>query len=136
MGRALLAEWWRYVTHQRLNEPVLALAQHIQQAGYRVGILSNAAPGLEAELRTDWGIAFSWDAVVASGDVGMRKPDPAIYHLAAQRLGSEPSDCCFVDDRSENVAAARAVGMHAIGYDGNTDLLVTELQRAGFIWAS
>ena len=73
---------------------------------------------------------------MASGDVGIRKPDAAIYHLAASGWGSEPSGCCFADDRPENVASASAIGMHAICYDGNTDLLVTELQRAEFIWAS
>jgi len=49
--------------------------------------------------------------VVISGEVGLRKPDPAIYALAAERLGLSAEEIVFVDDLGPNVRAAVAVGM-------------------------
>ena len=52
-----------------------------------------------------------FDAWVISGEVGLRKPDPAIYELAAERLGLPPEACVFVDDLPGNLKPARALGM-------------------------
>jgi len=52
--------------------------------------------------------------VVISAEVGLHKPQPEIYLLAAKRLGEEPRRCVFVDDLRENCAGAEAVGMTAI----------------------
>ena len=46
----------------------------------------------------------------------MAKPEPAIFHLAAERLGLAPAECVFVDDWDKNVEAARDVGMQAVLY--------------------
>ena len=48
-------------------------------------------------------------------EAGLSKPDPAIYHHTLQALGlaNHPQAAFFVDDREENVAAARALGIHA-----------------------
>ena len=55
-----------------------------------------------------------FDTLVISGEVGMRKPQPEIYLLAAERAGARPEDCVFVDDFSVNVEGAEAVGMKSI----------------------
>lgn len=52
--------------------------------------------------------------VVDSSAVGMRKPDPAIYHHTLERLGVAPDRAVFLDDMDANVDAARGVGMHGI----------------------
>jgi putative hydrolase of the HAD superfamily len=54
------------------------------------------------------------DAVNISGEVGLRKPDPAIHRLAAEKLGLPPSACVFVDDVAANFPAAAELGMAAI----------------------
>jgi epoxide hydrolase-like predicted phosphatase len=59
--------------------------------------------------REIWGDLF--DVVVISGEVGMRKPESRIFHLAAERLGLPPRACVFVDDLAPNVRGAAAVGM-------------------------
>jgi putative hydrolase of the HAD superfamily len=51
---------------------------------------------------------------VISGEVGLHKPQPEIFLLAAERLGVDPAECVFVDDLRENVAGAEEVGMTAI----------------------
>jgi FMN phosphatase YigB (HAD superfamily) len=59
--------------------------------------------------RDEWDGAF--DVVVISGEVGMRKPEPAIYLHTATLLGLRPEECVFVDDLSPNVRGAVDVGM-------------------------
>lgn len=83
---------------------------------YRTAILSNADASLRARLRDGLGIHDLFDAIVCSAEIGIAKPDPAIYRLAAERLGLEPAACVFVDDYEANVEAARTVGMQAVFY--------------------
>jgi len=79
--------------------------------GIRTGLVSNSWStshydrGLLAEL---------FDTVVISAEVGLHKPQPEIYLLAAARLGKPPEGCVFVDDLRENCAGAEAVGMTTV----------------------
>jgi len=79
-------------------------------AGLRTGLVSNT---WTLEPPED-GLDGLFDAVVLSGRVGMRKPDPEIYLLAATELEVEPEACVFVDDIPVNVDGARAVGMAGV----------------------
>jgi HAD superfamily hydrolase (TIGR01509 family) len=83
-----------------------------RSAGLRTALLSNS-----------WGSAmeYPWadlepllDVQIVSGAVGLRKPDPAIYQLAAGELGLPLTQCAFVDDLEHNVDAARELGMFAV----------------------
>ena len=49
--------------------------------------------------------------IVVSGECGVVKPDPAIYHLLLSRTGLQPAQCLFIDDRADNIAAAQALGL-------------------------
>jgi epoxide hydrolase-like predicted phosphatase len=55
-----------------------------------------------------------FDDIVISGEVGLRKPEPEIFHLAADRIGLRPEECVFIDDLELNVDGARALGMTGI----------------------
>ena len=93
------------------------------RAGVRTGLLSNSW-GLDYP-RDGWDTLF--DTVVISGEVGLRKPDPAIYRLAAERLGLPPTEVVFVDDLMPNVRAAVAVGMVGVHHT-DIDATVGELE--------
>ncbi len=80
---------------------------------HRVGILSNADLSLRQRLG-ELGIADLFDDVICSAEVGMAKPEPAIYRLAAGQLGLPPEACVFVDDYEPHVIAAEEVGMCGI----------------------
>ena len=67
-----------------------------------------------------------FDAVVVSGEVGMRKPEPRIYVLTAERLGVPVERCVFVDDLPANVRGAAAAGMTGVLHQSR-DQTVTEL---------
>ncbi|WBQ10726.1 HAD-IA family hydrolase [Hyphomonadaceae bacterium ML37] len=58
--------------------------------------------------------------VIVSGDEGVVKPDPAIYAIARARIGLDPAQVVFLDDRQENVAAARAAGFQAELFTGES----------------
>jgi FMN phosphatase YigB (HAD superfamily) len=66
-----------------------------------------------------------------SAEVRLIKPDPAIYEHCLRGLGVTPSDSLFIDDREVNVAAARAMGIHAVQFQ-SIGQLRRELQQAGF----
>jgi putative hydrolase of the HAD superfamily len=97
----------------------------------RLGLLSNAARGFTERLRGR-GVAELFDQVIVSGDVGLAKPDPAVFRLMAERLGVEPAACLMVDDQPEHLASAERVGLrtHLFRRGAAADLLA-ELEAAG-----
>lgn len=106
-----LHEQWRAA--QRAIEPTLTLVRALRPP-YKVSVLSNADATLRQRLERDIGIHDLFDDIVCSAEVGMAKPEPAIFHLAADRLGVPPERCVFVDDFDQNTAAAERVGMKAV----------------------
>jgi epoxide hydrolase-like predicted phosphatase len=93
-----------------------ALVLRARRAGLRTGLLSNSW-GNEYP-REGWDEMF--DAIVISGEVGMRKPEPEIFHHALDLLGVPAGETVFVDDLRVNVLAAAElglVGVHHTSYD-------------------
>jgi len=87
--------------------------RELRAEGYRTAILTNNIK--------EWGAFWKesipldlFDVVVDSCDVGLRKPDPAIFRLTCERLGVAPEAAVFLDDTRRHVESARAVGLHAI----------------------
>lgn len=87
-----------------------ALVRRARATGLRTCLLSNSWG--DSYSRAGWEELF--DAVVISGEVGMRKPEERIYRHAADAIGLAPASCAFVDDIDANVRAARALGMVAV----------------------
>jgi putative hydrolase of the HAD superfamily len=78
----------------------------------RLAVLSNAPASLAATVRSaPWSSAFS--TLMFSSDVGVMKPEPAIYALADDRIGAADDGVLFFDDRRANVEAARRHGWRA-----------------------
>lgn len=66
---------------------------------------------------------LSWfKGILVSGDVGLKKPDREIYKLLLDRYGLEANTCVFIDDRTENVKAASALGFSGIVFKNHTQL--------------
>lgn len=68
------------------------------------------------------GLTHFADAVVSGARAGVAKPDRRIYEIAAEVTGAVPRRCLFVDDRPENVEAARSLGMTGLHYRTVADL--------------
>jgi putative hydrolase of the HAD superfamily len=100
-------------------EPMLAALGRAAEFGIPTGLISNS---WVMDHYTDE-IRQLFDVVVISAEVGLHKPQPEIYLLAAERLGVDPKDCVFVDDLRENCAGAEAVGMTAVLHRNIEDTL-------------
>ncbi|MBW9209968.1 HAD-IA family hydrolase [Mumia sp. zg.B21] len=86
-----------------------------------VALVSNATTRLERDL-VQQGLDDLADTVVNTSRVGHIKPDPRVYFLAAERVGTPVHRCLFIDDTTANVTAAHEVGMTALRYQKIDDL--------------
>jgi putative hydrolase of the HAD superfamily len=108
--------WGRIRRNEEMLEAVGKIHDH-----YKVGLLTNNVK--------EWGgwrdlyPADLFDVVIDSSDVGVRKPDPAIYRLACDGLGVAPERAAFVDDIDANVEGARAFGLTAIQFTTTGEVL-------------
>lgn len=97
-----------------LSTPMVEFVHDARRAGLPVAILTNNV----REFRQWWWPLMDFDAtfdvIVDSHEVGMRKPDPAIYIHTLDVLGAKAARTAFLDDLMANVEAANAVGLHGI----------------------
>ena len=105
----------RMVGELEVYDVMVDAARELRADGYRTSLLTNNI----AEGRDSWRPLLPldelFDDVVDSCEVGMRKPNPAIFRLALDRLGGvDPARAVMLDDHPGNCAGARLAGMHAI----------------------
>ncbi|MDR3738564.1 MAG: HAD family phosphatase [Terracidiphilus sp.] len=96
------------------NTLLLAWQRRLRAAGVKTAILSNMGDAVHAEIERRCAWLALFDVRVWSHQVRCTKPDPRIYRHTLSRLCLEPAKVLFIDDRAENVAAARGLGMHAL----------------------
>ena len=118
---AFMADIWR----QYLGTPNTELIEYARllRPRYRTGILSNSFVGAREREQAAYGFEDLVDDIVYSHEAGMSKPDPRIYALVCTRLGVRPDETVFVDDTDYCVAGASEVGMHAVRYLDNTQVI-------------
>lgn len=112
-ARDLLARAHEDLRPRRL---VLDLVRRVRACGIPAAVLSNSLGRGSYNLYQGYDLDRRFDAVVISDHVGLRKPDPAIYRLAAARIGVPATACVFADDTAANVPPARAMGMAAVHF--------------------
>ncbi|SEF72212.1 putative hydrolase of the HAD superfamily [Bryocella elongata] len=114
----------------QLNEPMVAWAGSLPARGLKRGILSNIGDAMEHGVleRCPW--LKDFDHLTFSHRLKIAKPEAAIYEHAAQGLGVAPEEILFLDDRAENIAAARAAGMRAIQYTDHA-AFIREIEALG-----
>jgi putative hydrolase of the HAD superfamily len=96
---------------------VVQLARDLQRAGYKTGILSNMEKRMLAAMRKKLKWLDEFDVQIYSCEVGMVKPEAEIYRLACRRLGCEPPEALFLDDKKENTEAAKQTGMQSLVFN-------------------
>jgi putative hydrolase of the HAD superfamily len=113
-----------------LRPGMLDHVESLRRRGYRTGVVTNNFKELSALWRARVDVDRLFDTVVDSCEVGVRKPDPRIYHLALERLGGvAPRDAVLLDDFEVNLAGARAVGLHTVHVGDDTDAALADLER-------
>src|ERR1019366_3710943 len=100
------------------------------QHGLLTAILSNMGDSVLANIEREFDYLSSFDVRVWSYQHNMAKPDPAIYRHLLKELGTRPEETLFIDDKLENIEAARALGMQAIQFT-NIDRLREDLVAVG-----
>ena len=105
----------------------------LREKGYTLAVVSNTMRSPGATLRKlleRFGLLRHFAHTVFSDEVGVRKPDPAIFALALRELGGvAPEQTVFLDDFPGNVAAARALGMHGVLVEDDPSGALAELER-------
>lgn len=89
---------------------------------YKTALLSNISIGGLLRRFPARELSTYFDVAVASSEVGYAKPDAEAYLITAKKLGVEPAECVFVDDREDYCRGAEAIGMKAIEYINVSDL--------------
>jgi epoxide hydrolase-like predicted phosphatase len=110
-----------------------AFVEHVRTLrgeGYRTALVTNNVAEFSAHWRAMLPVDELFELVVDSSQVGLRKPDPAIYHLTLERLGDVPPESAvFLDDFAGNVEAATALGIHGILVGDEPTAAITALDE-------
>lgn len=125
-----LAQWDREMW-SRVNVEMKDWVAALRVAGYRTALLSNMQFDMIDHVRASFPWLRDFDHQIFSAELHAVKPDPAIYLHCLEKLGSGPTETVFVDDREENVAAARALRIAGFRFESVAQLR-RELEAAGF----
>ena len=93
------------------NPATLAWHKQLKAAGLRTGILSNMGDSVLESILEKFAWVEDFDVLIWSFQHGMAKPEPPIYKLLIERLGTAPEETLFLDDKLENIEAAREFGI-------------------------
>jgi 2-haloacid dehalogenase len=126
--RAFRKYWHEMVPHA-YDDSVAIMTGFIDE-GRDVTMLTNFASDTFRQAQEIYPFLKLPRGVTVSGDIGLIKPDPAIYDRHTKDFGLTPSATLFIDDSAANIAAARAYGWNAIHFTG-TDNLKEELGKYG-----
>ena len=116
----------RMFGHMTPDEAMIEGVLAARRAGVRTAMLSNSWGEDRYDAKQ---LERLFDAWVISGIEGVRKPDPAIYALAVERIGVPAADCVFVDDLPGNLKPARALGMGTVVHRGDAAQTLAEVSE-------
>jgi putative hydrolase of the HAD superfamily len=112
------------------NPAMVAWQNRLKQRGILTAILSNMGDSVLESVQREYEWIKGFDVLVWSYQLLIAKPDPAIYLHTLKKLGTQPEETLFIDDKRVNVDAAIALGMKAIEFS-TVDRLREDLTAAG-----
>ena len=111
------------------NEPVVGIARHLTgESRFTLMTLNNESDELNRHRIEKFGIGEIFEAFLSSCWLGVRKPTHRFYQRALAIAQADPAKSLFIDDRTQNIAPARALGMSAILFE-SAEQLRPELER-------
>jgi putative hydrolase of the HAD superfamily len=122
---------WDVEMWGKVNRQMVDWLRRLRQGGIKTGLLSNMHTAMITHLRENFDWLDLFDFKTFSAEVGLIKPDAAIYEHTLRGLGARPEDTLFVDDREINVKAARDLGIRAVRFQ-SVEQLRTDLEAMGF----
>jgi FMN phosphatase YigB (HAD superfamily)/DNA-binding XRE family transcriptional regulator len=108
----------QYMAAVQAIEPMRKFAEWVA-ARYEIGLLTNIMPGLVHAMQQKHILpSLDFNAIIDSSEVGLLKPEPAMYELATTRANHQPGEILLIDDTRANLAAAEQAGWHVLWFDG------------------
>jgi 2-haloacid dehalogenase len=126
--RSFRKHWHEMVPHH--YEDSVAIMEKLIAEGRDVTMLTNFASDTFREAQERFPFLTKPRGVTVSGDIGLIKPDVAIYETHAESFGLEPAATIFIDDSLPNVEGAKAAGWQAVHFTG-ADKLRSDLASYG-----
>ena len=105
----------------QVGEGAVALVRDCAEAGMKLAIGSSTHPANIDLVLSETALRGLFDATVSGADVERGKPDPAVFNLAAMRLGLPPGECVVIEDAPVGISAALAAGCAAVGITTHHD---------------
>lgn len=106
----------------RPNPETMAVLGELQSRGSRVALLSNMPVRMSEIFTAEAGWVAHFERLFFSGPLRLGKPDRRIYEHVLQELGARPDDVVFIDDKAENIEAARQLGLRTVHHTPGIDL--------------
>jgi epoxide hydrolase-like predicted phosphatase len=104
-----------YFSGDAVDDELLAFAVSLKP-DYRLGLLSNAWVNARPLLSKHFDFIDAFDVSVFSSEVGIRKPDLAIFNLMIEKMSVKAENTIFIDDMPSNVKGAKSAGLNVIRY--------------------
>lgn len=123
--------YWREMVPYHYDANV-ALMVRLIEAGRDVTLLTNFAADTFAEARQRFAFLKRARGITVSGEIGVVKPDRAIFEHHAKRFGLAREAVLFIDDSAHNVEGAKAAGWQAVQFTAR-DELERDLKRFGLL---
>ncbi len=133
-GHQLPNDWLEQLDNTRLKAikeipGMVQVVKELQQQGYQTPLLSNVRMS-QARLKRQLGYYDMFYPVLLSYEIGADKPGVKAYEILLERLKMKPGTLLFVDNKADNVAAAKTMGIDGVVFE-NAQQLVGELQKRG-----
>lgn len=116
-----LIDYW-FVNDSRIDVAMLADVDALRRGGMKVFLATNQEHLRARYLMEQMELGAHVDGIVYSAALGVRKPMPEFYRLAAERTGVAPDEIVFIDDVAANIEAARAARWNAVLWTGEQRL--------------
>ena len=133
-GKKLPDDWLHQLNDVRFNSlqenpGMVELVKCLKKKGFQTALLSNVRKS-QAQIKRKLGFYELFHPTLFSYETGVRKPDPKAFSLLLSKLNLSPQEVIFIDNKSENVAVAKSLGIDAILFE-NRNQLVEALKERG-----
>ncbi len=108
------------------------ILEKLRGAGYPLAALSNWSAETFPKVANRFPLLSLFDTLVISGEVGLIKPEPEIYHYLLRKINKKAKDCIFIDDSESNVRTAEELGFISINFS-SPERLGGRLEELGIL---
>jgi 2-haloacid dehalogenase len=133
--RATLIQAYHLEWENAIPGPIdgtVQILRQLKENGHSLCALTNFSTETFPIMRRRYDFLTWFEYILVSGEVGLIKPNPAIYALLLQKINQPAHNCLFIDDSAVNIAAAHQLGFDTLQFQSPA-LLKTELQQRGLL---